>query len=329
MKSVFDGKSVLVTGASGLIGRHLISLLLKYNTKITAVSLDKLGHAEQNKQIKWINCDLRDFATCKKLAETADIVFHLAGIKGSPLLTNKQPSTFFVNTMMFNLNMIEAARQSKVQNFLYTSTVGVYSPAPIFYEKSVWETMPSKNDWFAGWAKRMGELQIEAAQIEYGWKGTHIVRPSNVYGPGDNFDPATSMVIPSLIARVAKGENPLKVWGDGSNIRDFIHALDVARAMLFVVENDINEPVNIGCGSGTSILELTEILKSICPTLEIIWDASMPGGDESRVLDMTTLRNYGFELSIPLREGIEETYSWFLENKNVNIGRYDAFAEKT
>jgi GDP-L-fucose synthase len=330
MLNKFEGKSVLVTGATGLIGRQLIDLLLERKAKITAVSLDKLNESEniRYKDIKFVIGDLRDFNVCIKLTESCDIVFHLAGIKGSPLLTKKQPSTFFVNTMMFNINMIEAARRNKVKNFLYTSTVGVYAPATKFYEESVWQTMPSKNDWFAGWAKRMGELQIESARIEFQWEGTHIIRPSNVYGPWDNFDLATSMVIPSLIVRIANGENPLKVWGDGSAVRDFIHAKDVARAMMFVVENNISEPVNIGCGVGTSILDLTKLLQEIKPGLSIEWEASMPKGDDSRVMDMTKLQNHGFELSVPLNEGLEQTYKWYLSNKDSIGGRYNAFEEK-
>ena len=131
---------------------------------------------------------------------------------------------------------MEAARRCGVDRFLYTSSIGVYSPSEIFHEDDVWNTFPSPNDRFAGWAKRMGELQAEAYAIEYGWERISIVRPANVYGPFDNFDPGSAMVIPSLINRATSGENPLLVWGDGSQIRDFVHADDVARGMLVVVE---------------------------------------------------------------------------------------------
>ena len=325
----FKNKNVLVTGATGLIGRPLVRLLVEAGAFVSAVSLDNFKEKDEPdfQKVKFVFGDLRDFNFCQSMTESCEIVFHLAGIKGSPMMTQKQPSTFFVNTLMFNLNLIEAARRNRVKNFLYTSSVGVYSPSDVLYEDSVWNSMPSSNDRFAGWAKRMGELQLEAAQIEYGWNGTHIVRPSNVYGPWDNFDLKTSMVIPSLIARTALGENPLRVWGDGSAVRDFIHANDVARAMMFVVEKNINEPVNIGSGVGISIKDLTLELQRIKPELKIEWDISKPKGDEVRILDMTRLRNYGFTSSITIEEGLRQTYTWYVENKSNSFKRYDAFSE--
>ena len=109
-------------------------------------------------------------------------------------MTAQKPASFFVPTITFNTNMMEAARRCKVKKYLYTSTIGVYAPAEVFYEDDVWKTFPSPNDRFAGWAKRMGELQAEAYAIEYGWKDIAIVRPANVYGPFDNFDPTNAMV---------------------------------------------------------------------------------------------------------------------------------------
>ena len=325
----FKNKAVLVTGATGLIGRQLIKLLAIEGSNITAVSLDQFNKNDEPdfKNVQFVYGDLRDFNFCKSITESCDIIFHLAGIKGSPMLTHKQPSTFFVNTLMFNLNLIEAARKNRVKNFLYTSSVGVYSPADVLYEDSVWKSMPSENDKFAGWAKRMGELQLEAAQIEYGWNGTHVVRPSNVYGPWDNFDLKTSMVIPSLIAKTANGENPLKVWGDGSAVRDFIHAYDVAKAMLFVVEKNINEPVHIGSGIGVSIKYITAELQKIKPGLQIEWDISKPKGDNVRILDMSRLKKYGFASSISIEDGLKDTYQWYEANKNSSFKRYDAFNE--
>jgi GDP-L-fucose synthase len=325
----FQNKSVIVTGATGLIGRQLVKLLAKEGANITAVSLDKFNKDDELdfKHVQFVFGDLRDFDFCKSITESCEIVFHLAGIKGSPMLTQKQPSTFFVNTLMFNLNLIEAARRNRVKNFLYTSSVGVYSPSDVLYEDSVWKSMPSSNDRFAGWAKRMGELQLEAAQIEFGWNGTHIVRPSNVYGPWDNFDLKTSMVIPSLIAKTANGENPLKVWGDGSAVRDFIHAYDVAKAMLFVVEKNINEPVNIGSGVGVSIKHIAAELQKIKSDLQIEWDISKPKGDDVRILDMTKLKKYGFAASISIEDGLKDTYQWYETHKNSSFKRYDAFNE--
>lgn len=321
---------MLVTGATGMVGRQLVKKLLNKGAKVRGVSLDEIDYENEAgfAKVEFILGDLRNFDFCKQITSSVDIVFHLAGIKGSPLLTKKQPNSFFVNTMMFNLNVIEASRINKVDKFLYTSSVGVYSPAEIFKEESVWQTMPSENDKFAGWAKRMGELQLEAAKIEHNFSDTFIVRPANIYGPWDNFDPNTAMVIPSLISRVISGENPLSVWGDGSSVRDFVYSGDVANAMLFVMENSIHEPVNIGSASGVTVKEITEILVEIIPELRIKWDTSKPSGDKIRVMDMSKLTKYGFKTEVTLREGIIQTFKWYNENQELFKLRYNAFTEK-
>ena len=131
--------------------------------------------------------------------------------------------------------MMEASYHSNVSWYLYTSSYGVYAPSEISHEDDVWKTFPSEHDKYAGWAKRMGELQVEAYQKEFKFDGLYIVRPANIYGPNLNFNPKNSMVVASLIKRVFDKENPLKVWGDGSNVRDFIYCDDVASAMIKVV----------------------------------------------------------------------------------------------
>ena len=194
-----------------------------------------------------------------------DYVFHLAGIKGSPGIVMKKAATIFVSFLRFNTNMMEAAWQCGVERYLFTSTIGVYSPAEVFYEDDVWKTFPSKNDWYGGWAKRMGELQAETYNVEHGWDKIAIVRPANVYGPYDNFEPANSMVIPSLIRRAIDGENPFTVWGDGSPVRDFIHARDVAKGMILAIEKGCGRAINLGSGNGTSIKNLVEIILKQLP----------------------------------------------------------------
>lgn len=320
---------MLVTGATGMVGRQLVKKLLDKGAKVRGVSLDEVDYKNNADfaKVEFILGDLRNFDFCKQITSSVDIVFHLAGIKGSPLLTKKQPNSFFVNTMMFNLNVIEASRINRVDKLLYTSSVGVYSPSEIFKEESVWRTMPSDNDKFAGWAKRMGELQLEAAKIEHNFGDTFIVRPANIYGPWDNFDPNTAMVIPSLISRVISGENPLSVWGDGSSVRDFVYSEDVADAMLFVMENNIHEPVNIGSASGVTVKEITEILVEIVPELRIKWDSNMPSGDKIRVMDTSKLTNHGFKPKVTLRQGITQTFNWYNANQEMFKLRYNAFTE--
>ena len=179
--SYYKGKKILVIGGTGLIGMPLVHKLLEREAKLTVVSLDE--NIDLDKSIEFKKLDLRDFNNCLKVTKNKDIVFNLAGVKGSPKMTKEKPASFFVPTLTFSVNIMEAARRNDVKNFLFTSSVGVYQPAEIFHEESVWKTFPSENDKFAGWAKRMGELQAEAYRIQYGWNTISIVRPANVYGP--------------------------------------------------------------------------------------------------------------------------------------------------
>ncbi len=324
----YKNKKVLVTGGTGLIGRPLVDLLVKARADVTIASLDEPSRAPQG--IKFKKTDLRELSSCLEVCKNQEIVFQLAGIKGSPKMCAEKPASFMVPTVMFSFNMMEAARRCQAERFLFTSSVGVYSPAEVFYEDDVWKTFPSPNDRFAGWAKRISELQAEAYKIEHSWDKISIVRPANVYGPFDNFDPANAMVIPSLIHRALSGENPLTVWGDGSPIRDFIHARDVARGMMLAVEKGINEPINLGSGSGVTIKEVAEAVAKNVPTgaVEIVWDKDKPAGDKKRLMDMTRAKSYGFECEISLEDGIKETIEWYLSNKDQLNNRYNAFTEK-
>lgn len=324
----YKGKKVLVTGGTGLIGRPLVEMLIDRGAKVYVVSLDDPSRAPYG--CKFVRADLREFSNCMSVCEDMDIVFHLAGIKGSPAMTAKQPASFFVPTISFNTNVMEAARKQKVSRFLYTSTIGVYAQASVFYEEDVWKTFPSENDRFAGWAKRMGELQAESYKIEYGWDKIAIVRPANVYGPYDNFDPDTAMVIPSLIKRALDGENPLVVWGDGSAIRDFIYSKDVARGMMLAVEKGVNVPVNLGSGTGVTIKEIAEVIAKNIPggPIKIVWDKDKPKGDKKRLMDMTRAKELlGFESQYSLEQGIKETIEWYKKNKDNVDKRYNVFYE--
>lgn len=327
-KNFYYGKKILVTGGTGLIGRPLVEMLVEAGAKVTIVSLDDPSRAP--KGTKFIKADLREFGNCMEACKKKEIVFHLAGIKGSPAMTAKQPASFFVPTITFNTNMMEASRRQGVLRYLFTSTIGVYAPAEVFHEDDVWKTFPSDNDKFAGWAKRMGELQAESYKIEYGWDKISIVRPANVYGPYDNFDPKTAMVIPSLIKRVMDGENPLTVWGDGSPIRDFIYSKDVARGMMSAVENGINVPINLGSGTGVTIKELAETVALLAPggPVKIVWDKDKPKGDKKRLMDMSRAQKLlGFKPKTSLEEGIKQTIQWCKNNQNSEKLRYNSFHE--
>lgn len=321
----FSGKKVLVTGGTGMIGRQLVSLLLKRGADITVASLDEgIGLPDS---VRYIHADLRYFSACQNICSNQDYVFNLIGVKASPKMTRESPASCMVPVLQFNTNMMEAAREAGAKWYLYTSTVGVYEPAEVFKEGNVWETFPSKNDWFGGWAKRMGELQAQAYSIQYGWDQVSIVRPANVYGPYDNFDPENAMVIPSLI-RKAFDNDTLSVWGNGSAIRDFIHAHDVARGMLHMVDNQVTEPVNLGSGDPVSIKTIAETIVDKMPKdIDIEWDLSKPSGDSRRLFDMSRAFGHGFKPEVSIAQGIEETIAWYADNRNWVNQRYNVFKQ--
>lgn len=323
-QNFYNGKKILVTGGTGLIGRPLVEMLIDGGAKVSIASLDDSSRAHP--EAEFIRVDLTLFTNCLRVCEGKDFVFHLAGIKGSPAMTLKRPASFFVPTLLFNTNMLEAARRCEVHKYLFTSTIGVYHPAKIFHEDDVWKTFPSENDRFAGWAKRMGELQVEAYKIEYGWRDIAIVRPANVYGPYDNFDPQNAMVIPSLIKRAVDGEDPLVVWGDGSPVRDFIYAADVAEGMLLAMEKGCGQAVNLGSGQGITIREIVEIIVSnLKKKPKVVWDTSKPSGDKKRIMDIERAKKIGFKPRVPIHDGIRETMKWYQENRKIVDKRYNVF----
>lgn len=323
MTDMFKNKKVLVTGGTGMIGRQLVSLLLDRAADVYVASLDE--GVGLDKRVKHKKINLVEFSSCLDACSGMDYVFNLVGIKGSPKMCKEQPADFMVPMLQFNTNMMEAAHRAKVKWYLYTSSVGVYHPAEVFKEEDVWRTFPSDNDKFAGWAKRIGELQAEAYSIQYGSSNISIVRPANVYGPYDNFDVENAMVVPSLI-RKAHENSELVVWGDGSPIRDFIFSKDVALGMIYAVENSITEPLNLGSGKGVKIRDLVEVIvDNLEFSIDVRWDTDKPSGDAKRILDMSRAKSYGFENQYSLEQGIKETVKWFKENKDIIDRRHNAF----
>ncbi len=313
-------KKVLVTGGSGMIGRHLVKLLQEKESDVYVADLNKPVHM---KDITYKEVDLTNYDSCISVCDGMDIVFNLVGIKASPKIIEERPADIMTPMMQFNTNMMGAAMKNEVEWYLYTSTVGVYPPADVFVEDDVWKGFPSKLDWFGGWAKRMGELQAEAYTKQNGKSNISIVRPANVYGEYDNFDPKSSMVVPSLIRKAYENE-VVSVWGDGSPIRDFIYAGDVASGMLHMVENKVTEPVNLGSGTGVTIKELAETIVSEFGK-EMVWDKDKPMGDMIRLFDTKRAESYGFKPSVSLKNGISNTVKWFLDNVNIIDEKYSVF----
>ena len=222
---------------------------------------------------------------------------------------------------------MEAARIQKVKRYLFTSSIGVYANNKILKEEDVWKTSPSDKDYIPGWTKRICELQAEALKTQYNFKNVSIVRPANVYGPYDNFDENNAMVIPSLINRALRSKKYLKVWGDGSAIRDFIYSSDVAKGMIIAVYKGVNKPINLGSGQGVSIKTIAELISKSVPNgpLKIVWDKSKPSGDKIRLMDISKAKKIGFKTEVDIFKGINNTINWYLNSKKYK--RYNAFTE--
>ena len=303
---------ILITGASGMVGKHLVDMCLEkgYFVKGTDIRYDERYSEEKywGENFDFQHGNLNNYQRCLELVDDVDVVFQVAGVKGSPKRAAEQPNDYFTPMLQMNTNMAEAARIAGVDWYVYTSTVGVYQPAKVFKEDDVWKTFPSENDKYAGWVKRLGELQLDCFETHYGLKNYSIVRPANIYGEYDEFG-EESTVIASL---VKKGCNDklLSVWGDGTPIRDFIHAEDVARGILMSYENKITEPINLGSGDGVRIRDIASIVATHYGK-EIEYDMTKPNGDNKRLMDMTRANSYGFYPEVDLETGIKRVIKYY------------------
>ena len=320
----FKGKNVLITGGTGLIGRQVVNVLCNAGANVKIVSLDKIN---VDKRAEHIFGDLTDFEFCKEITKNIDFVFHLAGIKGSIEVTKKKPASFFVPLLMMNVNVLEACRINKVKKVGYTSSIGAYSSAEVFKETENLEGPPM--DMFPGWAKRMAELQIETYKIQYGLDNFAIVRPCNVYGPGDNFDPENAMVIPSLIYRIYHKEDPVMIWGDGTAIRDFAYSRDVAEGIILALYYGTKSKfVNLGSGKGYSIKELVESLHSFLD-FNYKFDRTRPSGFPKRIMDISLAKKLiHYNPTTSLLDGLRETWNWYVNNQKEYLKRKNYFKEK-
>jgi len=320
----FNKKNVLVTGGTGLIGRQIVDILCNVGAKVKIVSLDRIKVSEQ---AEYVFGDLTSFEFCKDMTKDMDFVFHLAGIKGSIEVTKTKPASFFVPLLMMNTNVLEACRINKVQKVVYTSSIGAYTSAKVFKETENLDGPPM--DMFPGWAKRMAELQIQAYKIQYNLNNFSIVRPCNVYGPGDNFDPNSAMVIPTLMYRIYRKEDPVVVWGNGSAIRDFAYSRDVAEGIILALYYGTKSQfVNLGSGKGYSIKELVETLGSFID-FNYKFDTTKPSGFPKRIMDISFARKLiDYNPTTSLLEGLKETWDWYVKNQDEHLRKRNYFKEE-
>ncbi len=319
----FVGKNVLVTGGTGLLGRQVVDILCAVGAKVKIVSLDKIKINEQSEHAFG---DLTSLEFCKDITKDMDFVFHVAGIKGSIEVTKTKPASFFVPLLMMNTNVLEACRINKVQKVVYTSSIGAYASAEVFKETENLDGPPM--DMSPGWAKRMAELQIQAYKIQYNLDNFSIVRPCNVYGPGDNFDPNSAMVIPSLMYRIYHKEDPVVVWGNGSAIRDFAYSRDVAEGIVLALHYGTKSKfVNLGSGKGYSIKELVETLNSFID-FNYKFDITKPSGFPKRIMDISLARKLiHYNPTTILLDGLRKAWNWYLNNQDEYLRKKNYFKE--
>ena len=322
--NAFRDRNVLVTGGTGMIGRQVVRILCDAGARTRTVSLDDLkAHDAAEHQVG----DLTDFGFCKEITAGMDYVFHVAGIKGSIEVTKSKPASFFVPLLMMNTNLLEACRINNVPKVVFTSSVGAYHSAEVLREEDDSDDRPPM-DLYPGWAKRMAEFQIRTYRIQYGLDSFAIVRPCNVYGPGDNFDPDNAMVIPSLMHRIHHGEDPVVIWGDGSAVRDFAFSEDVAEGVILALHHGTGSGfVNLGGGTGHSIRELVETLDSLVP-FHYEFDTNRPSGFRKRVMDMSLAREtIGYDPKTTLQEGLKKTWDWYVGNQDEHLKKKNYFKE--
>jgi GDP-L-fucose synthase len=217
---------------------------------------------------------------------------------------------------MFNTNMIKASFEANVDWFVYMSSVGVYAPADVMHEDSVWNTMPSKNDWHPGWAKRIGELTLDSLKIQYNWKNWSVIRPSNIYGLYDNFSENATVIAANTWKVFNTTSDKIICWGDGSAKRDFVFSEDVAQSVIDVTEKEVNDVINFGSANAVTIKETIETIVKNYQTitdisLKIEWDSSKPNGDLLRCLGSKKQEHYGILPKTSLNNGIMKTLTHY------------------
>jgi len=311
-----SGQRILVTGATGLIGRALVPRLLDHGAEVRTAARRPMP-ADWSGQVDHRRGDLRDPAFVSAVVDGIDGLFHLAGIRGAISRQRAEAATLLGENLLMDLLVLRAS--AAIQRRVYASTVTVYPPlAGDAREDRAWDGNPHASAEYVAWAKRMAEKFIEAQALETGCETTAVLRLVNSFGPHDDFDPATALVVPALIHRIEAGENPLTVWGDGSAVRDFLYVDDTVEGLLLGYERGIGKgPINIGSGSGLSIRTVVDTLVKVSgKDIEIAWDPSKPAGAARKVVDIAKARReLGFEARTPFDVAAGKTLGWYRDRR--------------
>ncbi len=304
----WNGKRVCVTGGAGFVGKVLCRRLVSRGCPAVFVP-----HRSEY--------DLTNADAVKRMYEDAspDIVFHLAAQVGGIGANRRYPGKFFHDNLAMGLNLIEQGRCFGVEKFVQIGTVcsyPKYCPVP-FHEDNLWDGYPEDTNAPYGIAKKALLVMLQAYRQEYGFNGIFIM-PVNLYGPGDNFDPQSSHVIPALIRKfheaVALGLTTVRCWGTGRPSREFLYVDDAAAAMVTAAQcYDSRAPINIGTGAEISIRELAELIAELVGfDGKIEWDPTQPDGQPRRCLDVSrAAERLGWRASVDLRTGLERTIHWW------------------
>jgi len=314
MNSFFRDRRVVVTGGAGFLGGYVVEGLQKRGCKNICVP-------------KIEDYDLVDINDIVRMYEgmKPDIVIHLAAVVGGIGANREHPGEFFYKNLMMGVQLIEQGRIRNIEKFVAIGTVCAYpkfTPVP-FKEDDLWNGYPEETNAPYGLAKKMLLAQSQAYRAEYGFNSIFLL-PVNLYGPGDNFDPASSHVIPALIKRcvdaVNSGADYIDCWGTGTVSREFIYAADAAEGILLATEHyNGAEPVNIGAGFEITIKELVEKIVALTGSEgEIRWDSTKPDGQPRRCLDTSRAKEYfGFEAKTPFEEGLKATIEWYRKTNQI------------
>jgi len=312
MSTFFENRRVVVTGGAGFLGGYVIERLQKRGCK--NILVPKI----EDYDLVSINDISRMYDDMKP-----DIVIHLAAVVGGIGANREHPGEFFYKNLMMGVQLIEQGRLRNIEKFVAIGTVCAYpkfTPVP-FKEENIWNGYPEETNAPYGLAKKMLLVQSQSYRAEYGFNSIFLL-PVNLYGPGDNFDPTSSHVIPALIKKcvdaIDSDADYIDCWGTGSASREFIYVADAAEGILLATEQyNGPEPVNIGAGFEITIKELAEKIVELTGfTGEIRWDSSKPDGQPRRRLDVSKANKYfGFKAKTLFDEGLKTTIDWYRKHK--------------